>query len=347
MEKTIRDFLTARGALRVGFCTRETLAGGPPSADITYVLPGARSAVSFALPLDRDIMRQCLSKKSQFAFEQHNIEVNRQAGRIAKELALWLEEQGHRSVRLHANNVYRKDVPNWQLAMRPDVSHRYLAVRSGVGSFGWSGNVGLKGYGSAVILGSVVTEAELAPTPPLPADEGFCDRCKLCVASCPSGMFHESRETSVTLGGETFSHSQRNSYLPCQLVCGGFTGLSKNGKWSTWSPGRYAIPAPTDENALLETLMRAVGNYTKWPRRSDGEGGFEAGAFGGLNLRLTCGNCQIICWGNREETKENYRLLTSSGCVIQREDGTIAVLPAEEAAAEFARMNPEHTNLYR
>lgn len=62
-EEPIREFLAERGALRVGFCTRETLAGGPPSADLTYVLPSARSAVTFALPLDRDIMRQCLAKK--------------------------------------------------------------------------------------------------------------------------------------------------------------------------------------------------------------------------------------------------------------------------------------------
>ncbi|ABW65987.1 4Fe-4S ferredoxin iron-sulfur-binding domain-containing protein [Desulfosudis oleivorans] len=346
-EEPIREFLAERGALRVGFCTRETLAGGPPSADLTYVLPSARSAVTFALPLDRDIMRQCLAKKSQFAFEQHNIDVNLKAGRIAKELALWLEEKGYKSVRIHANNVYRKDEPNWQLAMRPDVSHRYLAVRSGVGSFGWSGNVGIKGYGSAIILGSVVTELALEPTPPLPPEEGFCDRCKLCVASCPSGMFHDSRETSVTLGGQTFSYSERISYLPCQLVCGGFTGLSKNKKWSTWSPGRYVIPDPADENSQMETLVRAVGNYTKWPRRSDGDGGFENNAFGGLNIRLTCGNCQMVCRGDREETKENYRLLTTSGCVIQREDGTIEVLGAEDAAREFERMPPEHTTLYR
>jgi len=194
IEESIREFLTERGALRVGFCTRETLAGGPPSADLTYVLPSARSAVTFALPLDRDIMRQCLAKKNQFAFEQHNIDVNRKASRIAKELAQWLEEKGYKSARVHANNVYRKDVPNWQLAMRPDVSHRYLAVRSGVGSFGWSGNVGIKGYGSAIILGSVVTELALEPTPALPPEQGFCDRCKICVASCPSGMFHDRSE---------------------------------------------------------------------------------------------------------------------------------------------------------
>jgi len=47
--------------------------------------------------------------------------------------------------------------------MPPILSHRYIAACSGVGSFGWSGNVGIKGYGTIVELGTVVTSAELNP----------------------------------------------------------------------------------------------------------------------------------------------------------------------------------------
>ena len=46
------DYLTCEGACAVGVATTETLAGGPPSTDLEYVLPGAKSAVSFAVPLD-------------------------------------------------------------------------------------------------------------------------------------------------------------------------------------------------------------------------------------------------------------------------------------------------------
>lgn len=64
------------------------------------------------------------------------------------------------------------------------------------------------------------------------------------------------------------------------------------------------------------------------------------------SLHLTCGNCQIICWGDKEETRENYRLLKSSGCVIQRENGDVEVLPAKEASTEFDAMDPAHKKLY-
>jgi hypothetical protein len=34
------DFVMTQGACAVGIATQETLAGGPPSCDLAYVLPG-------------------------------------------------------------------------------------------------------------------------------------------------------------------------------------------------------------------------------------------------------------------------------------------------------------------
>jgi epoxyqueuosine reductase QueG len=345
LENRIEEFLLERGALKVGFATLETLAGGPPSSDLTCIMPNARSAVSFALPLDREKIRAYLSKLDHAAHEKDNIEVNIRSSRLAKELALWLEEQGHASRRVHSNLVYRQEEPGWELLMHPDLSHRYVAARSGVGSFGWSGNIGIKGYGTAILLGTTVTEAELEPTDPVPADETFCDNCKLCASACASGLIEPRKETEVTLGGVNFTYSAKRNYMFCQFVCGGFTGLHKSRKWSTWSPGRYTIPE--DEGELFETFARAVGNYQRWPERKDDPGGYVNPALTETTVRLTCGNCQVICWGDKEATKENYRLLTSSGCVLQREDGTVEALPAGEAETAFESMSEEHQGLYR
>ena len=64
LENEIRDFLKERGAINVGFATLETMAGGPPSSDLTDVLPEAKSAISFALPLDIEESRRTLAKKN-------------------------------------------------------------------------------------------------------------------------------------------------------------------------------------------------------------------------------------------------------------------------------------------
>ena len=56
MEKItgrVKDLAKCYGAGGVGIVTTEMLAGGPPSTDLTYVLPNAKTAVSFAVPLDQ------------------------------------------------------------------------------------------------------------------------------------------------------------------------------------------------------------------------------------------------------------------------------------------------------
>lgn len=343
LENEVREFLTERGAVSVGFATLETLAGGPPSADIAYMLPEARSAVSFILPMERDPIRDHLGKRDYLSNEHDHIEKTMQSGYISKDLAKWLEGKGHRSARVFGNVSYRKiENEGGQLRLHPDLSHRYMAVASGAGSFGWSGNVGVKGYGTAVILGSVVTSAEFEPTPPIPPEESFCDNCKICASSCPSGMFHKKEEMSISIGGVTFAHSARVNYTLCALVCGGHTGLHKSGKWSSWSPGRYVISE--DPKEIGDTFTRAAQNSEKWPKREVPSGFTNPG---GREVNLTCGQCQIVCWGNKEDTSENYRLLISSGCVIQRPGGKIDVLPPDDAAAEFERMDPQHRDLYR
>ena len=42
MEKLIEEFLLEKGAIKVGFASLESLAGGPPSTDLTYQLKDAR-----------------------------------------------------------------------------------------------------------------------------------------------------------------------------------------------------------------------------------------------------------------------------------------------------------------
>ncbi len=340
----IEAFLREKGAIKVGFATLETLAGGPPSADLTFVLPTARSAISFAIPLDREKIRRYLSKKDFRGHEQDNLDSNLKVTQIAYGVSRLLRKRKIKSVPLFTNNVYRRGFPGWRIAMHPDISLRYLAAVSGVGSFGWSGNVGIKGYGTAIIFGGVVTAADLVPTSPIPVGEGFCTNCKCCVAACASGMFDPKAEESVTLGGVTFIYSKRHSYLRCQLVCGGFSGLHPSGKWSTWSPGRYSIP--DSDSTLLEQLNRAIKNYQQWPDRPDGGIGYTNTATSGKPIRLTCGNCGILCWGNVADTRENLRLLKNSGCVIQDANGDILVQSPDEAKKIFEGLPSQHKQLY-
>jgi epoxyqueuosine reductase QueG len=59
MEKLtaiVKDMARCLGAVEVGIATLEILDGRPPSTDLKYVLPDAKSALCFALPLNQDVI---------------------------------------------------------------------------------------------------------------------------------------------------------------------------------------------------------------------------------------------------------------------------------------------------
>jgi epoxyqueuosine reductase len=336
----VREVVRSYGGARVGIVDRQTLAGGPPSTDLTYILPEAKSAITFALPLDKKFIRPFLAKEDRLSHERDNLRVNILATGLAAHLAKHLEQRGFPSQGVVSNESYREEKGIGRLGMNPDLSHRYMAVRSGVGWFGFSGNVITPEYGAAVILGTCVTSAELEPTEPLPPEDNYCNRCKLCLASCCSGLMDPKEEARVTLGGKEFAYAKRQNYLRCEFVCGGVTGLHPSKKWSTWSPGRFLIPE--DEGAFREAMIKGIKAYDRRPRM---EGGFPH-ILMRSNLYLTCGNCQLLCWPDLADRKENFRILTSTGVIIQRPDGSLHRVSPEEGEAYLQTLDGEKRALY-
>lgn len=345
LNRPIEEFLKDNGAIKVGFANKETLRGGPPSTDLNYVFESAgvdaqaRSAVSFALPLDQDAIRLFIAKKERQPHETDNLRTLAKAAQLSNEVAELLRDEGYAALGTAANQKYREDVPLWHRFLPPDISHRYVAVASGVASFGWSGNVGLPGYGSTIILGTTVTSAELETTDPIPQEDGFCEwgksggrvHCKLCADSCVVEMFEKNDAEYVTLGGKTYAYSRRRNTNRCVFGCGGNTGLHPSGKWSTWSPGRYKLSE--DPIKISRELKRSTMQRQEHPPVPGGNA-------------ITCGMCQLICFGDKKENAKNYKLLSKSGCAVQEPDGTLVILSAEEAQEKLNAMPQEHSALY-
>jgi len=341
LTQRVREMAMCYGATAVGIVTTDMLKGGPPSADLTYVLPTARSAVSFAVPLDQRHLESWFEKKSQEDHFRDNIRTNVIASGISLELAGYINQKGFTSVPLTANTAYRTDSKNGPLDEIPPISHRYLAVRSGVGFFGLSGNVLTRKDGAAIILGSVVTEAELIPTEPLSEDENYCDDCRLCEAACASGFINAKEKETITLGGIQFSHNKKRHHSRCDYVCGGFAGLHSSGQWSTWSPARFPIPDKDDD--FYPALLNTIGPFLKRPKA--GMSVFNA-IMPGDRVELTCGHCQLICHPDKSVRKERYKMLTESGVIIQDQNGKREAVSPEEAKKRLRAMDPEQRALY-
>ncbi len=351
LNESIEDFLLERGAISIGFATKETLAKSPPSADITYLMKSGQSTITFVLPMKKEYIRPFLAKEDRSAHERDDIESNIRARKLSLELAEMIKGEGYNAIGTATNFKYRTEVENWRYFLPPDTSHRYLAVASGAGSFGWSGNVGVKDYGSAVVFGTTITDAELEPTFPIPQEDGFCSNCKACVKACPLEMFSGTEEMSLTLGGNEYTYAARIDLVRCFMCCGGLTGLHKSRKWSSWSPGRFDVPE--DNDGLIKAFMKAGAIA---PNRPEMEGGVPFRDFlesdvviEDIDTRkafLTCGNCSLVCTGDKEENIENLKILLNSGCIVQYPDGSTKALPPDEAEKEFMKMDPKHKALY-
>jgi hypothetical protein len=149
-------------------------------------------------------------------------------------------------------------------------------------------------------------------------------------------------QTTVTMGGVEFSYSKRRSYHRCDLVCGGLTGLAKNGKWSTWSPGRFEIPEADEEvMPLLVEATMASGSRPKIP------GSFEVPAIPApMQIVTTCGTCQLVCHPDPEVRKRRYKLLIKSGVVVQNADGSLEAVAPDVAAKHLSELPPEQRACY-
>ena len=340
LSKTLIDFAMSEGACAAGIATLETLEGGPPSADLSYIRSDAKSAISFAVPLDEDLIISFLKKESRLPLERNVVYTNSVASGISLSLANFLELKGISSTSVPANLRYRGEMPNGYYDLVPDISHRYLAVRSGVGCFGLSGNVITPTKGAAVILGCVVTTVDLTPTDPLPVAQNYCDSCGMCMASCASG-FVDLRETvSVTLGGIEFSYAKRRDYHRCGYLCGGFTGLHPSGQWSTWSPGRF--PIPQNDGEFLQATLDAIKHWSQWPE-------IDGGFYNPLlpwKTRMACAHCQLVCVPDKEERKHRHEFIAKAGVVVQNSNGSLEAVSPQEANQRLSSMPPEIRALY-
>jgi len=341
MTGRIKELAKCLGATAVGIATTETLAGGPPSVDLSYVLPGAKSAVSFAVPLNQSYIEPYLQKRDHHSHEADNIRTNTLVSGISFEIAGYLTQKGHPSIGQTANLAYRTDTPQGPFDEKPPISHRYLAVRSGVGHFGLSGNVITNENGAAIILGSVVTTAVLLPTKPLLPQDNYCDECRLCIASCASEYMDPDKKTIIRIGDIDFSYSLHRTHSRCDYVCGGFSGLHRSGKWSTWSPARFPIPNRDEE--FLPALIKAADAYKKRPRE---EGGFFHFLMPGDRIRFTCGNCTLVCHPDKKIRRRRHKMLIQSGVVVQHSDGSCEAVSPDEANKWLKDMPPERRALY-
>jgi epoxyqueuosine reductase len=152
-----------------------TMARPEESCHPESLLPGARSVVSVALSywLPEQPLEDGEGRLARYTWSDAYAELRGQLDLLGRRLG------GGYRVLVDANQHVDREA----------------AARSGVGFYGKNTMLITRRHGSWVVLGSLITDVELAATAPFDAD---CGSCRLCIDACPTGALDEPGTLDAT-----------------------------------------------------------------------------------------------------------------------------------------------------
>src|SRR5215204_4228635 len=145
---------------------------------------------------------------------------------------------------------------------------REAAARAGVGFYGKNTLLITRRHGSWVVLGTLVTQAVIEPTPPVDLD---CGSCTLCIEACPTGALDEPGTLDSTRCLSYWTQSPQT--IPeeyraeiggmvygcdiCQDVCPWNRGVEKR-------RAAQSLPADAEPTVSLVEWLEADGEELVW-----------------------------------------------------------------------------------
>lgn len=176
----LRQLCLDSGADDVGFVEVDRPEIADQREDVMAVFPETRTLVSFLCRMNRENVRTPARSIANLEFH-HTTD---QTDEVARRIVSVLEQAGVRAVNGGAAGfpmeADRRGPKIWL------VSHKPVAVGAGLGRMGIHRNVIHPVFGSFVLLGTILMDAEVTEYS-RPLDYNPCLECKLCVAACPTG----------------------------------------------------------------------------------------------------------------------------------------------------------------
>ncbi len=207
----LRSVAVEAGADDVGFVEISHPDVADQRDEILSNFVRAKTLISFVVRMNRENIRTPARSISNLEFHHAGDEVNE----IARRIVHTLEQRGARAMNAAAMG-FPMEMDRWPDQMWV-VSHKPVAVAAGLGRMGIHRNVIHPRFGNFILLGTVVTEAEVTGYS-RPIDYNPCLECKLCVAACPTGAIKPD-------GAFDFSACYTHNY---REFMGGFTDWVEN-----------------------------------------------------------------------------------------------------------------------
>ncbi|MGI6652880.1 MAG: hypothetical protein ACOX55_02035 [Christensenellales bacterium] len=186
----IKKMAHSLGSDLVGFANVERFANAPAQMSPQGILPTARTVIVCGIH-HPDATIEIDGEPSAHTSDSYGVQMsmNYKLDRLSFRIACMLEDLGYSSVPIAGSNIWRyKQYKELKAVFAPDISHIYAAVAAGLTELGWNGLSLSPEYGARNRFVSIITEAEISPTP-LYNGEKLCDMCGECIQHCPMQAF--------------------------------------------------------------------------------------------------------------------------------------------------------------
>jgi epoxyqueuosine reductase QueG/putative sterol carrier protein len=175
----LKELCMEAGAHDAGFVEIDRPTIADQRKEFLDVFPHTRTVICIAYRLHRENTQTVAHSVTNLEFQQ----TWKDANHTARTIASRLQESGFRALNVPVG--FPMEIDRWPEKMWLSTD-KVNATEAGLGRMGWNRLVLHPRFGSNIVLGTILTDAELTSySVPLAFDP--CIKCKLCVAVCPVG----------------------------------------------------------------------------------------------------------------------------------------------------------------
>ena len=242
----VKEFARNLGADLVGIAPISRYENAPIAMSPQGILPTAKSVIvcaihhpDAAIELDGEVHPQVIGPyRVQYT-------MNNKLDYLSFSIARMLDDLGYQAVPIASSNIWRyRGYKELDADFAPDISHIYSGVCAGLGELGWNGLCITPEYGARNRFVSIITDAELTPTP-MYNGQKLCDMCGECIRNCPTNAYRKEINGTKNVVVEGKDHKFCNKNL-WRCAWGEHFNLDLD----------LPIPEKVDEQVLLEHIEK-------------------------------------------------------------------------------------------
>ena len=183
MYEQLKEIAHSSGATAFGVCEADDLRPHYDALPMDQT-EGLSYGITIGASVSAAVLRGCIIGPSRHYLHNYRM-TNWLLDLTAAKLSVYIQNEGFNAMPIPASQIV-----DWE-AQTAHLSHKMLAIRSGVGWIGRNNLLVHPEYGSKIRITTILTDMPLNTDKPLERD---CGECKKCIEICPVNAIKDSHK---------------------------------------------------------------------------------------------------------------------------------------------------------